>query len=106
MAEAIKVQIERFTDPHQPGWVECRLVDAFGVTHLFEEKVPVVTSEALSAESDYPRDGIVACEVLLRRAGPDGREVVTVDTERPWGVASKEGTTRFEVFRDQLGELD
>lgn len=103
---AIKVTIERFTQEWQPGWVECSLVDAAGKSHVFEEKAPVVSVENLDAASVYPRPGIIGCEVIGARVGPDGRELVTVDTEQPWGIESKAGETRFEILREQLVEFD
>jgi hypothetical protein len=102
---AIKVTIERFTDESQPGFVECRFTDAVGNAHLFEEKVPVVSVEDLNSRSEYPRDGIVACRAIASRVAPDGREVVTVDTDQPWGIESKAGQTKFDVFREQLLEF-
>jgi hypothetical protein len=103
---AIKVTIERFTQEWQPGWVECSFADAAGKSHVFEEKAPVVSFEDLDATSAYPRPGIIGCVVLGTRVGPDGRELVTVDTEQPWGIESKAGETRFEILREQLIEFD
>jgi hypothetical protein len=103
---AIKATIVRFTDDDQPGWVECKFIDAKGVTHLFEEKVPVVTVENLDAHSEYPREGKIGCTLIDAGFAGNGREVITVDTELPWGIESKVGQTRFEVFRDQVLEFD
>ena len=103
---AIKVTIERFTQEWQPGWVECSFADAAGQSHVFEEKAPVVSVEDLDATSTYPRPGIIGCEVVGTRVGPDGRELVTVDTEQPWGIESKAGETRFEILREQLVDFD
>ena len=60
----IKVTIERFTLESQPGWVECRFADAAGTSHVFEEKVPVVSDEDLDAGSVYPRAGVIGCQVV------------------------------------------
>ncbi len=106
MVLSIKVTIERFTDDWQPGFVECSFVDILGNLHVFEEKVPIVSLEDLTAESSYPRDGVVACRLIASRVGADGREVVTVDTEQPWAIESKTGQSRFDVFRSQLAEFD
>ncbi len=100
----LRVTIERFTCGDQPGWVLCRLVDASGKAHLFEEKVPVVSSDDLNAESEYPCAGIIGCTVVGSRGVSGGRDLVEVDTESPWGIESTEGRTRFVVFRDQLTE--
>lgn len=100
----IKVTIERFTDEHNPGWVTCSFVDAAGLLHLFEEKVPVVSEEDLDANSEYPRPGTIGCQVISVRWAADGREIVLVDTEKPWAIESKAGGSRFEIHRDQLLE--
>jgi len=102
----IKVTIDRFTQEWQPGWVECSFPDAAGKAHVFEEKVPIVTDENLDARSEYPRAGIIGCQVVGTRVGPDGREVVIVDTGQPWGIESKTGETRFEVLPEQVIEFN
>jgi hypothetical protein len=102
----IKVTIERFTDESQPGWVECRFADAAGNSHVFEEKVPIVSDEDLDAGSAYPRPGFIGCQVVATRVPSDGRKLIIVDTEQPWGIESKTGQTRFEVLDEQLIEFD
>ena len=98
---SLEVEITRFVEASQPGWVECVLVDVGGTKHLFVEKVPVVTLEDLDEKSDYPRVGIIACEVVERkRVGL--REVATIDTTKPWGLESVDGQSSFQVWSDQL----
>ncbi|GEJ58847.1 hypothetical protein [Anaeromyxobacter diazotrophicus] len=99
---AIRVTVERFTDGAQPGWVLCRLVDASGTHHLFEEKVPVVSRDHLAADSAYPCAAFIDCTVVGSRRADDGRELVEVDTASPWSIQSTAGATRFVVFREQL----
>ena len=41
-----------------------------------------------------------------RRRAPDGTTVVTIDTQRPWGVATVAGEARFEVAAEWLTEID
>jgi len=101
----IKVTIERFAENSQPGWVECRLIDAAGAHHLFEEKVPVVTVDVLDAQSEYPREGIIGCTLVHSRVTDNGRELVTVNTELPWGIESKSGQVQFEILRQQVVEF-
>jgi len=101
----VEVTITRFVDDAQPGWVECLLVDARGKKHLFIEKIPVVTLEDLDAGSAYPRIGIIACE-LVERQRFDGREIVKVDTAKPWAVESVDCKTSFDVLSEQLVELN
>jgi hypothetical protein len=98
----LRIQIERYTDDHFPGFVECSFVDAAGRTHLFEDKVLIVTAENLDAQSPYPRPGDIACTVTGTLGGADGREVVTIDIDKPLAIETREGLTRFEVLREQL----
>ena len=102
----VKVDIRRFVDDSQPGWVECVLTDAHGREWFFVEKVPVVSLELLDVNSDYPRPGVIACEVLEKRSCGNGKEVVRIDTERPWRVAATTGEMQFEVRLELLQELE
>jgi hypothetical protein len=98
----VSIQILRFTDTAQPGWVECLLRDASDREWLFEEKVPMVSDTHLNADSIYPQRGVIACEIVHRRTDERGRMICTIDTERPWGLAAKTGQTQFDVFSDQI----
>jgi hypothetical protein len=93
----LMVQIVRFVDSHQPGWVECEFVDAKGRRHLVFEKVPVVTAEDLDADSEYPRPGTIRCEILKRFRSEKGQELVSITTERPFGIESTEKASEFTV---------
>ncbi len=102
----VRVVIRRYvSDEPQPGIVACEFSDAQGRSHHFVEKTAVVSAEYLGADTGYPRPRVIACAVVSRGRGGGG-EVVTVDTERPWGVASAEGVTRFEVAADSLVEWE
>jgi len=81
-------------------------MDALGDEHLFVEKVPVVTRVHLDAASSYPQGGVIACIVLGRSEHGDGRQLVHIDTQTPWGIESTEGKDRFDVFAEQLRELN
>jgi hypothetical protein len=102
----VNVAITRYADDSNPGWVECKLIDARGREWAFIEKVPVVTAEDLHAHSKYPQPGVIACEILERTRTADGREVITIDTIRPWGVESTTGESRFDVTPEQMIEFD
>jgi hypothetical protein len=93
------VQIDRFVDVYQPGIVECSFVDASGVTHVFVEKIPFVTTEDIWKDSQYPRPGAVACQVEREWRDRDRRSVVQVSTEP---VESKNGHSTFIVLRAQI----
>jgi hypothetical protein len=102
----VAVHITRFVDASFPGFVECMLTDAVGTIWTFVEKVPMVTNADLDSDSSYPQPAIIACKVMGRRCGPDGSELVSVDTSYPWGIASTTGETRFEVRPEQVTEFD
>jgi hypothetical protein len=98
----VGVQIVRFTDAAQPGWVECVLRDAQGRTWVFSDKVPIFTSVSLDADSSYPQPGVIACEIVRECIDENGRKRCIVNTARPWGVAAKSGEMQFEVFYEQV----
>ena len=98
---ALIVEITRFVDEYQPGFVECAFVDAFGQSHFIVEKAPVVSTEDLRATSAYPRPGEIACEVVAEWQA-EGRSVVRVNTERPWGIESTTGASEFVVQSHQV----
>ena len=94
---SVAIQVSRFVDEHQPGFVECVLIDAAGKAHVFVEKAPVVSNENLWSRSSYPRPGSIACEVIARWSDENGQALARVNTERPWGVESSEGLAEFVV---------
>jgi hypothetical protein len=98
---SLTVDIVRFVDEHQPGFVECKLVDVNNEVHFFIEKAPVVSTEDLWSTSTYPRSGSIGCEILNSwNEGSTG--LVKVTTEKPWSVESTSGETEFIVLASQL----
>jgi hypothetical protein len=93
----ISVQIIRFVDDYQPGWVECEFVDADGCRHVIRDKVPVLTSKDLDADSEYPTPGSVPCEVLKQYQDENGRHLVCVSTDKPVGIETTEGLHEFTL---------
>ncbi len=104
--DAVAVEIVRFISDSFPGFVECRLVDAFGNEWLFHDKVPIVTLDWLDANSHYPQPGVIVCEIVSRNIAPGQRPTVVIDTTRPIHIESTTGDTRFEVFAEQLTEIN
>lgn len=102
---AIKIKIVKYISDAQPGYVECRFKDAWQKEHVIEEKVPVITDKYLDPNSEYPQDANIACEILKNRQSKDGRTILTVSIDRPWGVQTIEGLTEFDVFQEQLRVL-
>jgi hypothetical protein len=99
---AIRVEITRFVDEHQPGFVECCFEDVRGMRHFFIEKVPVLTSAYLDANSIYPVDGVIDCE-LVEHVNWD-TDIRTISTRHPWHIESTEGLFVFDVQSNQLVE--
>ena len=98
----VKIQIIRFVDDYQPGIVECQLIDAHGRAWSFIEKIPIVTSEDIWRDSVYPRPAVLDCVIVGRVPDDSGRELVQIDTDKPWGVESVDGNTRFDVLPDSI----
>ena len=100
----LAVQIVRFVDDNQPGWVECEFADAEGRRHTFIDKVPIFTLEDLSAHSTYPKPGIMQCEIIACWRDEGGRELARVTTANPLGDESAEGLSEF-VQQLRKGQL-
>jgi len=65
-----KLEITRYVLHEQPGFVECRLLDAHGKEWTFISKLPYVTLADLDGSSDYPQPGTLECELI--RYNDDG----------------------------------
>ena len=102
----IAATITRFVREHQPNIVSCSFHDFHGVEWTFEDKDAMFTTEYMDERSDYPRPGIIGCEIVERGTDWAGNEFVEVDTELPWHLESTTGETRFRVRPDQLTEYD
>jgi hypothetical protein len=102
---AIAIAITAWLDDAQPGVVACTLIDAWGHEHTIIEKAPVVTAVALDRNSIYPQPGVIACEVVQAWIDQHGRRLVTISTERPWGITSVEGQTHFDVQLERFMDL-
>jgi hypothetical protein len=89
------------SDEPFPGLVEVSMTDARGHRWTFVDK-SAVFSALLSAETSYRVPVEIGCELVGSEVGADGREIVVVSTDRPWGIESTDGQTRFAVTRAQL----
>ena len=102
----MKIVIARYiSDEPQPGLVECELKDVYGRRWLFVEKAAVVSSEKLDATTTYPRQGVIAGQVIQQLPAWEGQETVRFDTRHPWGVESVDGETQFDVHRSLVVQL-
>ena len=100
--QSLYVQIVRFVDEQQPGWVECEFTDADGRRHKIVDKLPIFTSADLRADSAYPQAGTMPCEILGRWRDVSGKDLVRISTANPLDDVSAEGVSEFVVFADQL----
>jgi hypothetical protein len=99
----LAVQIVRFVDDHQPGWIACEFPDAAGRFHTLIDKIPIFSEEYfLDEKSGYPRPGVLRVEVLSRSLDAHGREVVRITTDVPDGVESTEKLSEFTVLATQI----
>jgi len=101
----VRVEISRYADAAQPGWVECRLVDALGHRHVFVEKHPIVTMAYLDAASGFPQLGFIACIVVGRNKLDDGRQLVRIDTQSPWGSNPPPGELNLKFCRSNYASF-
>lgn len=99
---ALLVQVERFVDSHQPGFVECVLVDADGRRHVFVEKGPIVSMASLWVDSAYPQPGYLACTIESEWTDERGRHLVRACTKEPWSIESVAGEATFTVLDEQV----
>jgi hypothetical protein len=93
----LAVQIVRFVDDRQPGWVACEFKDAEGRRHTLIDKIPIFTSEDLRPDSSYPKPGTMPCQVVGRWRDSTGRELVRISTAKPLDNNSTDGLSEFVV---------
>lgn len=94
----LSVQITRIWDlDWYPGFAECVLVDALGVKHRFQDKIPVFSPRSLTLE-DIPCVGALRCTIAGEN--PDG--TLTVNTKLPDDIKSAAGEHLFRVRPSQL----
>jgi len=99
---ALAVQIVRFVDDAQPGFVECEFLDADGKLHILFDKVPIFTAENLYANSAYPQPGIADCQLLAQWTDDQGRDLARITTAIPFAIESRDGLSEFVVLSAQL----
>jgi hypothetical protein len=100
----LRVEIGRFVDEHQPGFVECAFTDANGSVHRLVDKVPIFTLESLWSDSAYPRPGIARCEVLGSSQDSHGRKLARVTIAKPDGLESMDGVSEFVVLESEISD--
>jgi len=96
------IQIVRFVDEHQPGFVAGEFTDAQGRRHTIIDKVPVIGLTDLWSDSNYPQPGVAKCEILARLQDGEGHKLSRITIDKPWSLESAEGRIEFVVFDSQL----
>jgi hypothetical protein len=61
-----------------------------------------VTIEDLDEASAFPRDGVIACEVVGEKFTSADGDLVCVDTSNPHGISTEGGVSQFFVGKNQL----
>lgn len=85
-----------------PDWLELRFTDAHGKEWVLEEKAPVVTCEDVVPREPYKEDASIAAMVVDKQIAGDGRSIVVVNTDKPWGISDVGGNTHFDLLADNL----
>jgi hypothetical protein len=86
----------------QPGLVEANLTDADGRLWRFIDKTAIFSGEVLLETTEYPRPGVIRCEVIGNKALPNGAWVTAISTGKPDDVESTEGECRFVVPTEEV----
>lgn len=100
--KAIRIKITSFISDDQSGFVECKFNDAWNKERTVQDKVPIVTEKYLDANSDYPQDDVIACEIIKQWIDEDGRKILTISTEKPLAVVTIDGLTEFVILEELL----
>jgi predicted HD phosphohydrolase len=92
----VRVRAVRWVSDDNPGFVECRLVDADGREHALIDKAPVLdVGDVLRPDTTYPINISIDCRVVRE----DGDSVVI---ELAYHVESVDGQGEFRVARHLL----
>ena len=89
----LKVHVVSIDEQHFPVAVDFELVDVFGTTHKFTEKVPAIGIEIQKT----PYFAWIDCTVSNEKGSS-----VMVSTHDPHGVECHNGNFEFEVPRTSL----
>lgn len=95
------ISIDKILDLSFPIWVGCSFIDAYGDTHIFNEKLPIVSDCDNLNEQDLPVKGYINCTIgAVSLGGPNA--MIVVNTAEPDGIESIRGLSQFTVKYDQV----
>jgi hypothetical protein len=103
--KCLLVKIIEYVDDSQPGWVRCAFKDIAGKEWSLVDKVPIVTREWLNADTVYPKDGEIACQIIGERFSADDRKILTIDISVPIALETEDGEIKFDVYSDQVEDV-
>ena len=102
---SLAIEVVEWVSDSQPGFVRAVLRDAHGNEWWITEKVPVISRDDLSNDSDFPVAASIACRVIDRSRSKTGDGIATISID-PWGIESECGRNEFEVLVSQLANND
>lgn len=81
--------------------MKCVFHDVRGQVCVLIEKIPVVSVADLSENTPYPVTSSIACTVI-KQFSINGKEAVTIDLSRPYGISDENGTEVFDVYKKEM----
>jgi hypothetical protein len=95
--EYLIIDIIEYEKDYFPGYVYCKFIDAFGKTHYFGEKLPVVSVENINEKTILPRKGFIRGEIINKK-----NDIIYFSTTEPDGVESIDGENIFYANKEQI----
>jgi len=96
----VRCRIDRWvSDEPQPGLVEAQITDVHGHVWNFIDKSAIFSSDVLTETTEYPRPGVIRCEVIEGDVLPNGAAATLISTIE---VESTEGERQFLVRADEV----
>jgi hypothetical protein len=100
----VRVQIIEFIPGGYDDFLIVELMDAFGTVHRFEDKVPIFGCEVdVDKSTPLPIPGTFDC-VIVERFHSNDRELIRIDTEKPWDIEALAGGYQFVVAPEMVIE--
>jgi hypothetical protein len=91
------IDIIEYTQNNFPGYVHCKFIDAFGETHYFEEKIPIVSVENINEKTILPKRGFIRGEIMSKENG-----IICFSTLKPDDIESTDGENIFYINEEQI----
>ena len=100
----VRVQIVEFIPGDYDDFLIVELTDAFGAVHRFQDKSPIFGYDGdIDQHTRLPVPGVFDC-VVVERFQQDGRELVRINTEKPFDIQSLDDGYDFIVTPDMVVE--